>query len=107
MLTGVLPATNDALRGHGHGQQTVLLLRAVRRTNFCQSAAHLHRGMIVCYGPRALCTLTVELPSGTIYVMTLMRSKSGINMARPAQLPIENPISGRGLLMARRNWTRE
>ena len=28
----------------------------------------------VCYGPRALCTLTVELPSGTIYVMTLGRT---------------------------------
>ena len=33
---------------------------------------------LVCYGPRALCTLTVELPSGTIYVMTLGRIRWGI-----------------------------
>ena len=33
------------------------------------------------YGPRALCTLTAELPSEAIYIMTLGRSTSGINKA--------------------------
>ena len=39
---------------------------------------------LVCYGPRALCTLTVELPSRTIYVMTLGRTTAGINKAEDA-----------------------
>ena len=49
----------------------------------CLTAAGPPRAYIadgfVCYGPRALCTLTVELPSGTIYVMTIGRTNAGIN----------------------------
>ena len=54
----------------------------------CLTAAGPPRAYIadgfVCYGPRALCTLTVELPSGTIYVMTIGRTNESINKAEDA-----------------------
>ena len=34
---------------------------------------------LVCCGPRALCTLPVELPSGTIYVMNIGRTSASIS----------------------------
>ena len=57
---------------------------------------------LVCYGPRALCTLTVELPSGTIYVMTLARTTAGINKAEDAgtvHRPIRFAIRYAGLFL--------
>ena len=55
---------------------------------------------LVCYGPHALCTLTAELPSGAIYIMTLVRSKSGINKVESVRMMVTRERSGNGMRMS-------